>query len=131
MKPTTIYLAVIICILTSCSHCEDDSPGNDNKAVLYRINVDEPIISEVQYMDANGQIISENVAGESIISWHRTEFVDDAFHAYKKVKFLNISNTEVNYTLRLFVDGTMIHKKEGSVSPESEGTAEIQYSVLD
>jgi|GEM_PF-6395123 len=129
MKSATIIcLAIVIGVITSCSHCED---SKDSKAVLYRINVDQPIIAEVQYRSADGQTVYENVTSHSIISWHRTEFVDNAFQPYKKVKFLNISNERVNYTLRLFVDGTMVHKKEGTIPPESEGTDEIQYSVID
>jgi hypothetical protein len=127
--PTTfcILLAIIV-INSSCSHCEDDGAA-DNIAIQYRINVDEPIIAQVQYRNANGEIISENMAGQALTSWHRIEYVDDPFQAYKKVQFLNISNGEVKYTLRLFVDGNLIHKKEGSISPESEGSDEIRYAL--
>lgn len=130
MKSTLcIYLIIAVVIITSCSHCEDDAA--DNIAVQYRIHVDEPIITEIEYINAYGQVVSENITGESVTVWHRTEFVDESFNAYKRVKFLNVSNGPVNYTLRLFVGGNLVHKKEGSVLPESGGTDEIQYSVLD
>ncbi|MXN91101.1 hypothetical protein GR160_07645 [Flavobacterium sp. Sd200] len=132
MKSTSVslFLALFVTLITSCSNCEDDGINVDNVAIQYRINIDEPIIAEVQYKNAAGELISEKIAGQTI-HWFRTEFIDEKFLAYKKVKFYNVSSGPVNYTLRLFVDGNMIQKKEGSISPESEVTDELQYSVLD
>ncbi|MDV6167140.1 hypothetical protein R1T16_01805 [Flavobacterium sp. DG1-102-2] len=131
MKSIAAICILTMIVVTSCSYCEDDSATNNGIAVQYRINVDEPIIAEVQYRNSQDQIIVINISGQNDTMWHRTEFVSSPFQAYKSVKFLNVSNKSIDYTLRLFVDGTLVHTKAGSVLPESESAEQVQYSILD
>jgi hypothetical protein len=117
-------LLIALTLTTSC-FC-DDTPNTTS--VQYRINVEHPVITEVFYRQADGNIISENTSLEDKTIWHTTEYVRTPFETYQSTIFLNNSKETVEYKLSLFVNGKLARTKEGTILQGVREIAEIKYS---
>jgi hypothetical protein len=126
----TLLPLLAVALLMGCSH-KDDDPAADDILVQYRVNVDQPIIENISYRQADGQVVAEVEPLHETTLWHTTEYIDEPFDAHKEVRFFNDGTVEVPYKLSLFVGGHLVEVKEGLVQPQAVEIALLQYSVLD
>jgi len=134
MKSMTIKLSYWAALLSvffiSCSElCDTDEA--DTAALQYRVTVEKPIIAGVSYRDANGTIVSTDADFLNLKLWYTHVNVEAPFNALKQVVLVNNYTEEVSYNLGIYLDGELIETKNGSVLPQEQETAIIQYTITD
>ena len=101
MKATLrLFIIALIAISAfSCSSSDDDS----GTKVKYAILAEDPIITNIAYKKANGDIV--NVTNQTGPEWQKTVSVELPFDAELSVTFNNTTSHTSTYTLMMYIDG--------------------------
>lgn len=129
MRPAKLLwvwlLVTSLCL--SCT-CGDDADQNNTIGVQYRVTVNTLVISQVRYRQTDGSTVKE-YPSHGIQQWHTTEFIDKDFAAELEVTFINNSQDNEDYTLRLFVNGQLKAVESGTIAPGTTQDAELSFKV--
>ena len=132
MKSATIKLGFLAALLSvfliSCSELCDTDDVNTT-ALQYRVTVAKPIIAGISYRAATGELVTEDGILQSLELWYAHEDVEAPFSALKQVVFVNNHAEEVTYSLGIYLNGKLIKTENGSVLPQQQETAIIEYAV--
>lgn len=128
-KTAILLMVTSFGILSSCSD-DDNNTTTAKTSIEYRIEVPQPILTQVSYTDTDGTVKIDNGPFTGLETWSKTEDVTKPFNAQYNAKFFNTTSDVVVFYMYIYADGKLVKSATGEAPPQMEVTGTIAYGLL-
>ena len=123
-----IVLLSVSCSGDDNSGTNDDDGGNpQGHEVMYKVTIEDPVMTNISYRDAEGNMIAATESLDELTTWSKTIEAEGPFSARIEMEFETMAGSPRDYSLQIYVDGELMHSTSGWGSGMVSTELEYQF----